>query len=60
MEKLAAQLLNVFGYINATEEHVTLLESKGMAYAPTYLLIEFCSQKIEFIKNENSWEMRNI
>ena len=60
MEKLAAQLLNVFGYINATEENVLLLESKGEVFNPTYLLVEFCLLKIEFVRNKNSWEIRSV
>ena len=36
MEKFAAQLCNVFGYINAKEEDIILLESKGGVLTPTY------------------------
>ena len=60
MEKFAAQLCNVFGYINAKEEDIILLESKGGVLTPTYIKIDLHLLIIEFIKNGNTWSMREV
>ena len=60
MEKFAAQLCNVFGYINATEDDVILLKSSGGALNATYILIDLYHVIIEFKRNGNTWEMREV
>ena len=60
MEKFAAKLCNVFGYINATEEDVIILESTGWDLLPSYILIDLHHVIIEFRKNENTWTMREL
>ena len=60
MEKLAAQLCNVFGYINATEDDVIILKSSGGALTATYILIDLYHVIIEFRRKENIWQMREV
>ena len=52
MDKLATQLLNVFGYVNAKEEDVIVLKSSF-----NYLQVEFFKQIYYFTRNENTWVM---
>ena len=54
-KELATNLLKVFGYINTRKEDIDLLES-----GYEYLLVEFCDLKFEFIKNDNTWTMKEI
>lgn len=60
MEKFAAQLCNVFGYINATEEDVILLESEGGEFIPTYIKIDLHHLIIEFRRKDYTWTMREV
>lgn len=60
MEKLAAKLCNVFGYINATEDDVIILKSEGWELLPSYILIDLHLVIIEFRRTENSWTMREV
>jgi len=52
--KLATLLLQVFGYINATEEDVILLQTTN---AQRYILVEFCQKYITFSFTNNKWSM---
>ena len=52
MDKLATQLLNVFGYVNAKEEDVIILNSSF-----NYIQVEFFRQIFYFTRNENTWTM---
>lgn len=51
--KLATLLLQVFGYINATEEDVILKETTGLHY----IYIEFQQKYITFRRINNQWTM---
>lgn len=51
--KLATLLLQVFGYINATEEDVILKETTGL----NYIYIEFQQKYITFRRINNQWTM---
>jgi len=55
MEKLAVQLLNVFGYVNATEEDITLLESSF-----GHLVVEFCLLTFKFTRKNNAWIIETV
>ena len=55
MEKLATQLLNVFGYVNAKEEDVIVLE-EGFEY----LLVDLYHLKISFTRKANAWIMEEV
>lgn len=52
--KLATLLLQVFGYINATEEDVILLQTTN---AQRYISIEFHQKYITFTLENNQWTM---
>ena len=52
MDKLATQLLNVFGYVNAKEEDVIVLAS-----SINYIEVEFFRQIFYFTRKENTWTM---
>lgn len=62
--KLATLLLQVFGYVNATEADVIPLESTGSGYCFSYILIEFHKKHIQFRRNKysdsTSWEMMEV
>lgn len=60
MEKFAAKLCNVFGYVNATEDDVIVLESKGWELLPDYILIDLHLVIIEFKRTENTWTMKEV
>ena len=48
-KELAVNLLKVFGYINASEENVILLESDFK-----HLLVEFVHLKVKFTRKNNT------
>lgn len=52
MDKLATQLLNVFGYVNAKEEDVIVLAS-----SLNYIEVEFFKQIYYFTRKNNTWTM---
>ena len=52
MDKLATQLLNVFGYVNAKEEDVIILKS-----SINYIQVEFFKQIYYFTRENNTWTM---
>lgn len=52
MDKLATQLLNVFGYLNAKEEDVIVLNSSF-----NYIQVEFYKQIFYFTRENNTWTM---
>lgn len=52
MDKLATQLLNVFGYVNAKEEDVIVLAS-----SLNYIQVEFFKQIYYFTRKNNTWTM---
>lgn len=52
MDKLATQLLNVFGYVNAKEEDVIVLKS-----SINYIQVEFFKQIYYFTRKNNTWTM---
>lgn len=54
-KELAVNLLKVFGYINATEENITLLESSFYCVA-----VEFCHIKVKFTRKNKSWVIEEI
>lgn len=54
-KELAVNLLKVFGYINATEENIILLES-GFGY----ITVEFCHIKVKFTRKNNTWTMKEV
>ena len=54
-KELAVNLLKVFGYINATEEKVTILDSKF-----GYIAVEFCHIKVKFTRKKNTWVIEEI
>lgn len=58
--QLSLLLLQVFGYVNAKEEHITLLESGHSKGAIDYLLINFCGKLIKFDRNKENtqWTMK--
>ena len=60
MEKLAAKLCNVFGYINATEDDVIVLESSGWELCPSYIKIDLHLVIIEFRRSGNTWTMKEV
>ena len=60
MEEFVAKLCNVFGYINATEEDVILLECEGGEFTPTYIKIDLHQVIIEFIRKDYTWTMREV
>lgn len=51
--KLATLLLQVFGYVNATEEDVILKETTGL----NYIYIKFHQKYITFRRINNQWTM---
>ena len=54
-KELAVNLLKVFGYINATEENVILLDSRF-----GYVAVEFCHIKVKFTRKNKSWVIEEI
>ena len=52
MDKLATQLLNVFGYVNAKEEDVIVLAS-----SINYIEVELYKQIYYFSRKNNTWRM---
>ncbi|MBR4983632.1 MAG: hypothetical protein IKY94_13900 [Lachnospiraceae bacterium] len=52
MDKLATQLLNVFGYLNAKEEDVIVLDSSF-----NHIQVEFFKQIFYFTRENNTWTM---
>lgn len=58
--QLAVLLLQVFGYVNAKEEHITVLESGNNKGCTDYILIYFCDKLIKFNRNDKNtqWAMR--
>lgn len=54
-KELAINLLKVFGYINASEENVILLESDFK-----HLLVEFVHLKVKFTRTNNSWIIESV
>ncbi len=54
-KELAVNLLKVFGYINATEENVILLESSFYCVA-----VEFCHIKVKFTRKKNTWVIEEV
>ena len=55
--KIATNLLQAFGYINAKEEDVILIESKNSGGRLNYILIEFYKKYYQFnqIKVNGFW-----
>lgn len=54
-KELAVNLLKVFGYVNAKEEDVILLESSFK-----HLLVEFCLLKVRFTRKDNTWTIESV
>ena len=54
-KELAVNLLKVFGYINASEENVVLLESNFSC-----LLVEFAHLKVKFTRKQNTWVIESV
>lgn len=54
-KELAVNLLKVFGYINASEENVVILESSF-----TCLIVEFVHLKVKFTRENNSWVIESV
>lgn len=52
MDRLATQLLNVFGYLNAKEEDVIVLDSSF-----NHIQVEFFKQIFYFTRENNTWTM---
>ncbi len=55
--KIATNLLQAFGYVNAKEEDVILIESKNSAGRLNYILVEFYQKYYQFnqIKVDGFW-----
>ena len=54
-KELAVNLLKVFGYINASEENVIILESSF-----TCLMVEFVHIKVKFTRKNNTWVIETV
>ena len=54
-KELAVNLLKVFGYINASEENVIILESSFSC-----LLVEFVHLKVKFTRKQNTWVIESV
>lgn len=54
-KELAVNLLKVFGYINATEENVILLESSFYC-----VVVEFYHIRVKFTRKKNTWVIEEI
>ena len=55
MNKLATQLLNVFGYVNAKEEDIEIFVEKI-----DFIAVGFCNKEFHFKRTATSWEMTEI
>ena len=54
-KELAVCLLKVFGYVNAKEEDIVLIESSF-----NHLLLEFCLLKFKFTRKNNAWVIETV
>lgn len=55
MNKLATQLLNVFGYVNAKEEDIEIFVGRI-----DFIAVGFCNKEFHFKRTATSWEMTEI
>ena len=55
MNKLATQLLNVFGYTNAKEEDIEIFVERI-----DFIAVGFYNKEIHFKRTATSWEMTEI